>query len=145
MLRNTFQRQSLTRILLQQLWNQILGILRHTTRPANIHTRDPCIGGCVRIRLKWRTSNKKLVEQHAQGPGIHLFIVFTSLYHLRWEVVQSTAESVTARSGCMYTPSKICNFDGIASTEQQVLRFDIYSLTTGIRTWEWYCWCIAIC
>jgi len=117
MLRNTLQRQPLPRILLQQLWNQILGILRQSMRPSNIHPLNPPIRCTMTLRLKRRYTHKELIQQYPQCPRIYLLIVFTTLHHFRRQVIQRTAKSITSACGCVDTPSKVGNFDIILCTQ----------------------------
>jgi hypothetical protein len=82
MLWNTLQRQPLPWILLQQFRNQILGILRQSMRPSNIHPLNSPIGGTMTLRFKWWRPHEEFIQQYSQCPRINLLIVFTTLHHL---------------------------------------------------------------
>ena len=58
-------------------------------RELKIHFHDSSLRCDVILGLERRTSYQELVRQDSKGPGVRCIIMWTSLTHLRGEVVES--------------------------------------------------------
>jgi hypothetical protein len=75
--------------------------------------------------LEWRDTAQELVREHTQSPVVHLLVVLLSLYHLRRQVVERSAERRSSVSGSVHRPAKVGDLELAVQAEQQVFGLDV--------------------
>lgn len=64
------------------------------------------------VSLKRRKATAKFKAEDAQTPDIDPLVMRLLKYHLRWEIIESTAKGLPFIMGRVDTPTKVCYLDG---------------------------------
>lgn len=94
--RDTPKRHSFLWVLDKKPTDEILSILGHSPREAEIHPRNAAIRCRVTFSFKRRTAHQKFVEQDPQAPYIYLFVMLATFYHFWWQIVECPTEGVSS-------------------------------------------------
>ena len=93
---NLIDRRSLSRVIIEDLGDQVTSRLRDLIllrEVVGVHT-NTLVGGLDISGLEWRLANDQSVDDNADGPDVDLVLVtLLTFEHLRRNIVRSTADS----------------------------------------------------
>ena len=138
MLHHAVERQSLARVLLEQLkprrkkahtTNNNLEVVhsfeksglradlgdevarvRHARRTLVLDARDLLIGAVVAGRLERRLADEQLVAEHSERPQVDLLVMRLVVDHLGRQVVERAANCRASRRGRVHRPAFLMSF-----------------------------------
>ena len=78
----------------------------------------------MRLAFEWRPASKELVSKDSNAPDVNTAVIRTARDHFWWQIIQSTAESVSVVLWSVGAPAKVREFDS-SHAVQNVLRLDV--------------------
>lgn len=76
--------------------NEVSGTFRYMRWKRIFSPSNSAVGFFIRCSFKWWLSYKAFITQHTQTPQVNLFIMWTTLNHFWWKVIQSTTQCVSS-------------------------------------------------